>query len=162
MAGDVDGDAGGDEEVAHDPDDDDAAVAGLDDAFGGGYSGVADLYELRLTALLHQLVRRRGHKGAARELGVNPRTVAASVKQGMSRRVREALERMLVDRDGEARDRLEDEMEGVKVEVSGVKGRGSRCWKASYGRACCSPRACRPRGCGVLSACGSGWPRRRP
>ena len=74
------------------------------DAFGPG-SGVADLYELRLTALLHQLVRRRGHKGAARELGVNPRTVAASVKQGMSRRVREALERMLVGRDGEARDR---------------------------------------------------------
>ena len=86
-------------------------------------SGVADLYELRLTALLHQLVRRRGHKGAARELSVNPRTVAASVKQGMSRRVREALERMLVDRDGEARDRLEDEMDGVKVEVSGVKER---------------------------------------
>ena len=82
----------------------------------------ADLYELRLTAL-HQLVRRRGHKGAARELSVNPRTVAASVKQGMSRRVREALERMLVGRDGEARDRLQDEMEGVKVEVSGVKER---------------------------------------
>ena len=113
--------ADGDEEVAHDPDDDGDAVAGLDDALGGGDSGVADLYELRLTALLHQLVRRRGHKGAARELGVNPRTVAASVKQGMSRRVREALERMLVDRDGEARDRLEDEMEGVKVEVGGVR-----------------------------------------
>ena len=123
MAGDVAGDAGEDEEVAHDPDDDDAAVAGLDDAFGGGDSGVADLYELRLTALLHQLVRRRGHKGAARGLGVNPRTVAASVKQGMSRRVREALERMLVDRDGEARDRLEDDMAGVKVEVAGVRER---------------------------------------
>ena len=54
---------------------------------------------------------------------MNPRTVAASVKQGMSRRVREALERMLVDRDGEARDRLEDEMEGVKVEVAGVNER---------------------------------------
>ena len=147
MAGDVDGDAGGDEEVAHDPDDDDAAVAGLDDAFGGGDSGVADLYdafgggdsgvadlyELRLTALLHQLVRRRGHKGAARELGVNPRTVAASVKQGMSRRVREALERMLVDRDGEARGRLEDEMEGVKVEVSGVKGGGHGAGKRATG-----------------------------
>ena len=83
MAGDVAGDAGGGESVAHDPDADDAAVvADLDDALGGGDSGVADLYELRLTALLHQLVRRRGHKGAARELGVNPRTVAASVKQG--------------------------------------------------------------------------------
>ena len=122
MAGDMAGDAGKDEGVAHDPDDD-AALAGLDDAFGGGDSGVADLYELRLTALLHQLVRRRGHKGAARELGVNPRTVAGSVKQGMSRRVREALERMLVDRDGEARDRLEDEMDGVKVEVAGVNER---------------------------------------
>ena len=122
MAGDVAGDAGENESAAHAPDDDDGdAVAGLDDAFGGGDSGVADLYELRLTALLHQLVRRRGHKGAARELGVNPRTVAASVKQGMSRRMREALERMLVDRDGEARDRLEDEMEGVKVEVAGLE-----------------------------------------
>ena len=124
MAGDGGGADGGDESVAPAPDaDDDEAVAGLDDAFGGGDSGVADLYELRLTALLHQLVRRRGHKGAARELGVNPRTVAGSVKQGMSRRVREALERMLVDRDGEARDRLEDEMEGVKGEVAGVRDR---------------------------------------
>ena len=84
---------------------------------------VEDAYELRLTALLHQLVRRRGHKGAARELGVNLRTVAGSVKQGMSRRVREALEQMLVDRDGEARDRLEDDMERVKVEVAGVNER---------------------------------------
>ena len=124
MAGDLAGDAGGDEGAAHAPDADDGdALADLDDAFGGGDSGVADLYELRLTALLHQLVRRRGHKGAARELGVNPQTVAASVKQGMSRRVREALERMLVDRDGEARDRLEDEIEGVKVEVAGVNER---------------------------------------
>ena len=124
IAGDVAGEAGEDGEVAPAPDADDGdAVAGLDDAFGGGDSGVADLYELRLTALLHQLVRRRGHKGAARELGVNPRTVAGSVKQGMSRRVREALERMLVDWDGEARDRLEDEMEGVKVEVAGVRER---------------------------------------
>ena len=122
VAGDMPGDAGGDESVADAPGADDGdAVAGLDDTFGGGDTGVEDLYELRLTALLHQLVRRQGHKGAARELGVNPRTVAASVKQGMSRRVREALERMLVDRDGEARDRLADEMEGVKAEVAGVK-----------------------------------------
>ena len=124
MAGDAAGDADGDESAAPAPDAADGdAGAGLDDALGGGDSGVADLYELRLTALLHQLVRRRGHKGAARELGVNPRTVAGSVKQGMSRRVRKALERMLVDRDGEARDRLEDEMEGVKVEVAGVNER---------------------------------------
>ena len=127
------------------------------DAFGPG-SGVADLYELRLTALLHQLVRRRGHKGAARELGVNPRTVAASVKQGMSRRVREALERMLVGRDGEARDRLEDEMEGVKVEVSGVKERVT-VLESELREGLHALGEQQARGCCVLSA---GWPRRRP
>ena len=47
----------------------------------------------------------------------------ASRQRGMGWPVREALERMLVDRDGEARDRLEDEMEGVKVEVAGVRER---------------------------------------
>ena len=82
-------DASQGEDAAHAPSADDTdAVAELDHTFGGGDSGVEDLYELRLTALLHQLVRRRGHKDAARELGVNPRTVAGSVKQGMSRRVR--------------------------------------------------------------------------
>ena len=113
---------------------------------------MADLYELRLTALLHQLVRRRGHKGAARELGVNPRTVAASVKQGMSRRVREALERMLVDRDGEARDRLEDEMEGVQVEVAGVRERVAGL--EGELRECCFPRGCHKAGagCGITVA----------
>ena len=118
----------------------------------------ADLYELRLTALLHQLVRRRGHKGAARELSVNPRTVAASVKQGMSRRVREALERMLVGRDGEARDRLQDEMEGVKVEVSGVKERVT-VLESELREGLPAPGEQQARGCCVLSA---GWPRRRP
>ena len=72
--------------MAHAPDaDDDYAVAGLDDAFGGGDSGMADVYELRLTALLRQMARSRGHKGAGRVLGLDPRTVAASVQQGMSR-----------------------------------------------------------------------------
>ena len=118
----------------------------------------ADLYEPRLTALLHQLVRRRGHKGAARELGVNPRTVAASVKQGMSRRVREALERMLVGRDGEARDRLQDEMEGVKVEVSGVKERVT-VLESELREGLPALGEQQARGCCVLSA---GWPRRRP
>ena len=72
-------------------------------------ASVGDAYELRLTALLHQLVGKRGHKGTARLLGVDHRTVASSVREGLSRRMREALERALVDRDGEARDRLEEE-----------------------------------------------------
>ena len=82
---------------------------------------VEDVYELRLTALFRQLVRTRGHKGAGRVLGVDPRTVAASVQQGMSRRVREALERMLVERDGGARDELEEAVEGLTQQVGGLK-----------------------------------------
>ena len=81
---------------------------------------IEDVYELRLTALFRQLVRTRGHKGAARVLGLDPRTVAASVQQGMSRRVRDAVERMLVERDGGARDELEEAVEGLAGQVGGL------------------------------------------
>ena len=81
---------------------------------------VEDVYELRLTALLRQLVRTRGHKGAARVLGLDPRTVAASVQQGMSRRVRDAVEKMLVERDGGARDELEEAVDGLADQVGGL------------------------------------------
>ena len=81
---------------------------------------IDDVYELRLTALLRQLVRARGHKGAARVLGLDPRTVAASVQQGMSRRVRDAVEKMLVERDGGARDELEEAVEGLAGQVGGL------------------------------------------
>ena len=81
---------------------------------------IEDVYELRLTALLRQLVRTRGHKGAARVLGLDPRTVAASVQQGMSRRVRDAVEKMLVERDGGARDELEEAVEGLAGQVGGL------------------------------------------
>ena len=81
---------------------------------------IEDVYELRLTALLRQLVRTRGHKGAARVLGLDPRTVAASVQQGMSRRVRDAVEKMLVERDGGARDELEEAVDGLAGQVGGL------------------------------------------
>ncbi len=83
---------------------------------------VEDAYELRLTALLHQLVRQRGHKGAARALGIDHRTVASSVRQGLSRRVREALERALVEKDGDARDRLEEEFAGFRERFETLAG----------------------------------------
>ena len=82
---------------------------------------VEDVYELRLTALLHQLVRSRGYKGAGRVLGVDPRTVTASVREGMSRRVRDQVERMLVDRDGGARDELEEAVEALSEQVGGIQ-----------------------------------------
>ena len=99
---------------------DDSGV-GPGDAFGEAAAQVVeDVYELRLTALFRQLVRTRGHKGAARVLGLDPRTVAASVQQGMSRRVRDAVERMLVEKDGGARDELEDAVEGLAGQVGGL------------------------------------------
>ena len=81
---------------------------------------IEDVYELRLTALFRQLVRTRGHKGAGRVLGLDPRTVAGSVQQGMSRRVRDAVEKMLVERDGGARDELEEAVEGLAGQVGGL------------------------------------------
>ena len=87
----------------------DLGLAGDDPIAEAANASVEDAYELRLTALLHQLVGKLGHKGAARTLGLDHRTVATSVREGLSRRVRDALERALVDRDGDARDRLEEE-----------------------------------------------------
>ena len=103
--------------------DDGGVNSGVDpgDAFGQAAARVIDdVYELRLTALFRHLVRTRGHKGAARVLGLDPRTVAASVQQGMSRRVRDAVEKMLVERDGGARDELEEAVEGLAGQVGGL------------------------------------------
>ena len=94
-----------------------------DDPIGEAVRAVVeDPYELRLTALLHQLVSQRGHKGAARALGIDHRTVASSVRQGLSRRVREALERSLVEKDGDARDRLEEEFAGFRERFEALAG----------------------------------------
>ena len=106
---------------------DDGAVPGK--AFAEAAAQVVeDVYELRLAALLHQLVRTRGYKGAGRVLGVDPRTVTASVREGMSRRVRDQVERMLVDKDGGARDELEEavaelsgHVDGLKTQVAGLE-----------------------------------------
>ena len=51
----------------------------------------------RLMALLHELVREKGNRGAAEALGLDPRTVASCVKAGrLSQRERnDALERRL-------------------------------------------------------------------
>ena len=90
------------------------AEDGTDDFLDQAGEAVADPYNLRLTALLHQMVRKRGHRETAKALGVDRRTVAASVREGLSRRVRDALERVLVERDGDARDRLAEDLEEVR------------------------------------------------
>ncbi len=77
---------------------------------------VENVHHLRLMALLSELVRDKGYKGAARVLEIDQRTVAECAKTGhLSRRVRQALERALQEgvgsaaaRQRERNDRLEE------------------------------------------------------
>ena len=60
---------------------------------------VEDPHLLQLNSPLREMVRRGGLKGAARELGIDHRTVKVSLDEGrLTRRCREALERALVER----------------------------------------------------------------
>ena len=43
---------------------------------------VEDVHDLRLMALLHELVRNKGNRGAAQALGIDPRKVASRKKDG--------------------------------------------------------------------------------
>ena len=82
-------------------------------------------YVLRLRALLHDLVRKKGRIEAAKELGLDPRTVGACMDcEGMSWRVREALEMGLQEgagsaaaRQRERSDALERRMEKLEKEL---------------------------------------------
>ena len=94
---------------------------------------VENVYHMRLMALLQELVRERGYKGAARVLEIDQRTVAETAQTGvLSRRARNALERSLQEGVGSAaalqrerNDRLEErvtEVEG-RVEALGKEAR---------------------------------------
>ncbi len=74
-------------------------------------------------SLLNEMVRDKGYKGAARVLGIDRRTVAASVRSGvLSRRTREALERALQEGVGSAAERQRrrnEKLEGQLKELTG-------------------------------------------
>ncbi len=81
--------------------------------------GAEEEYVLRLRALLHDLVRKKGRFKAANELGLDPRTVGACMDgEGMSWRVREALERGLQEGAGSpaARQRKPNDYLELRVE----------------------------------------------
>ena len=77
---------------------------------------VENVYHMRLMALLQELVREKGYKGAARVLEIDPQTVTESAKTGqLTRRVRQALERALQEGVGSAAERQRtrnDQLEG--------------------------------------------------
>ena len=84
---------------------------------------VEDVHHLRLTALLHELVRTKGNRGAASALGIDPRTVASCMKtERLSWRVRNALEQGLQSGAGSAAARQRkrnDAQEGRIEELEG-------------------------------------------
>ena len=86
-------------------------------------SVVEDVHHLRLTALLHELVRTKGNRGAASAMGIDPRTVASCMKtRRLSWRVREALEQGLQSGAGSAAARQRkrnDALEGRFEEMEG-------------------------------------------
>ena len=95
---------------------------------------VENVYHMRLMALLKELVRDKGFKGAARVLELDQRTVAESAKTGqLSRRVRQALERALQEgvgsaaaRQRERNDKLESRVEALEKGHEALGKEGSR------------------------------------
>ena len=90
---------------------------------------IEDLHELRLMALLHDLVRKHQRKGAGEMLGVDPRTVKACLEQGaLSKWMRtaleaqrmEALEQQITSGLGEMRTTMEGEIKALKDEHAGA------------------------------------------
>ena len=101
---------------------------------------VEDLHHLRLMALLHELVRKKGNRGAASALGIDPRTVASCMKTGrLPWRVREALEQGLQSGEGSAAARQRERNDGPGGSHQGVgreapqwSGRGSGSRRRRY------------------------------
>lgn len=101
----------------------------------GKRRSVEDVHHLRLMALLHDLVRERKLRGAAAALGVDPRTLAASLERGtLSGLVRVAAERLLLaDRDA-AMAQQRAQMQALAQRVEGIDAR-----VAAMERDGCSP-----------------------
>ncbi len=79
---------------------------------------VEDLHGLRLMALLHDLVRGNGQRGAGRVLGIDHRTVAACMESGeLTWRMREALEQGLQSGIGPAAARQRDRLDALERHV---------------------------------------------
>ena len=85
---------------------------------------VEDLHHLRLMALLHELVRERDLKGAAEALGLDPRTLSASMERGaLSGLAQVALERWLLAEGDREAAQARDEVRELAGRVDGVEQR---------------------------------------
>ncbi len=84
---------------------------------------VQDMHHLRLMSLLQELERDHGRKKAAAILGVDRRTLDASLDEGLlSRRIRGALERALQSGVGSAAQEQRDRNDKLADQVEDLKG----------------------------------------
>ncbi len=89
----------------------------------GKSNSVEDMQHVRLMALLQELEREHGRKGAAAVLGLDHRTLSASLDEGvLSRRVRGALERALQEGIGSAADRQRERNDGLEKRLEDLEG----------------------------------------
>ena len=84
---------------------------------------VQDLQQVRLMALLQELEREHGRKGAAAVLGLDHRTLSAALDDGvLSRRVRSAMEEALQEGVGSAADRQRERNDGLEKRLEALEG----------------------------------------
>lgn len=85
---------------------------------------VEDVHQLRLMALLRDLVREKRVKGAANALGVDPRTLTTSlVRRKLSRRMSDALDRLLLTGGAPAEKRRNERIDGLEQRLQGLSDR---------------------------------------
>ena len=83
---------------------------------------IEDLHELRLMALLHDLVRKHQRKGTGEMLGVDPRTVKACLEQGaLSKWMRTALEAQLLSREKAAMAAQQERIEALDQRMEALE-----------------------------------------
>ena len=83
---------------------------------------VEDVHHLRLMALLEDLVREKDRTGAAEALGVDPRTLLASLGRGaLSVRMRVALDHMLISGGTSAAGRQRERFETLERELAALR-----------------------------------------
>ena len=88
---------------------------------GDATPSLESLHQVRLTALLHDLVDDRGRMEAAEALRVNYKTLVTAIESGrLTRRLSDALERLLLSGGGSAAARQKEEMGALKQEVEAL------------------------------------------
>ncbi len=89
---------------------------------GGETPGLESLHELRLAALLRDVVKQKGRMEAARTLRVNYKTLAAALQSGkLTPRLCDALERLLMIRELAALEEVRESVNGLSKQVKEVE-----------------------------------------